>query len=200
MSNHPKRWNKISSQFSARLIEMLESPAYRVLSRAAHLVISRIEVELGHHGGNDNGKLPVTVNQFVEYGVYSDSIAPAIREAEALGFIRVERARGGNAEHRTPNKFFLTYAHGRDSRALPPSHDWRRIKTEEEAKRIASKARTAKNPRAIAHGERGWKRHSAKTFPDPGFQGASTLVSGVEGTKVPTLETRVPDTTLETRV
>jgi len=48
---------------------MLESPAYRVLSRAAHLVISRIEVELGHHGGNDNGKLPVTVNQFVEYGV-----------------------------------------------------------------------------------------------------------------------------------
>ena len=43
---NPKRRNRINEQFSARLIEMLESPAYRVLSRSAHLVISRIEVEL----------------------------------------------------------------------------------------------------------------------------------------------------------
>jgi hypothetical protein len=57
---HPKRRNKISGQFAARLIEMLESPAYRTLSRSALLVISRIEIELAYHGGNDNGQLPVT--------------------------------------------------------------------------------------------------------------------------------------------
>ena len=107
----PKRRNQINEQFSARLISMLESPAYRALSRSAHLVISRIEVELARHGGNDNGRLPVTTDQFVEFGMHRSSVAPAIREAEALGFIRItERGRGGNAEHGSPNKFFLTFA------------------------------------------------------------------------------------------
>jgi hypothetical protein len=32
------------------------------------MVISRIEIELAHHGGNDNGQLPVTTDDFVEYG------------------------------------------------------------------------------------------------------------------------------------
>jgi hypothetical protein len=64
--NPIKRRNKINGQFSVRLVEMQESPAYRALSRAAHLVISRIEIELAHHGGNDNGRLPVTHEQFIE--------------------------------------------------------------------------------------------------------------------------------------
>src|SRR6187399_1631781 len=99
-----RRRNRINEQFSARLIEMLEAPAYRALSRSAHLVIARIEVELGHHGGNDNGRLPVTTENFVAYGIHRASVAPAIREAVALGFIRItEHGRGGNAEHRSPN-------------------------------------------------------------------------------------------------
>src|SRR5262249_3354153 len=104
-----KRRNSISGQFAARRIEMLESPAYRVLSRSGHMVISRIEVELAAHGGNDNGRLPVTTEDFVRYGMHRTSVAPAIREAEALGFCLVtERGRGGNAEHRSPNRFYLT--------------------------------------------------------------------------------------------
>ena len=55
------RRNRISGQFIARLVEMHESPAYRVLSLSAHRALSRIEVEFGHHGGQDNGKLPVTL-------------------------------------------------------------------------------------------------------------------------------------------
>jgi hypothetical protein len=77
----PKRRNQINEQFSARLISMLESPAYRALSRSAHLVISRIEVDLAHHGGDDNLRLPVTTDQFVEYGMHRSSVAP--EEAEA---------------------------------------------------------------------------------------------------------------------
>src|SRR4029450_8804364 len=95
-----KRRNRINCQFAPRPIEMLESPAYRVLSLSAHRVITRIEIELAHHGGNDNGKLPVTKQDFIDYGIHDHAVAPAIREAEALGFIRVtERGRGGNAEH-----------------------------------------------------------------------------------------------------
>ena len=158
-----RRRNRINAQFSARLIEMLEAPAYRALSRSAHLVIARIEVELAHHGGNDNGRLPVTTEDFVAYGMDRGSVAPAIREAEALGFIRVtQRGHGGNAEHRSPNHFFLTFAHARNSRAEPPTHEWRRIKTLEEAEQIAHAARTNKDPRAVALGKRSFgKRQKA---------------------------------------
>jgi len=154
-----KRRNRISGQWSPRLIEMLESPAYRVLSQTAHMIISRIEIELGHHGGNDNGRLPVTTDDFVEYGMHRTSVAPAIREAEALGFIRVtERGRGGNAEHHSPNLFFLTFAHGRDSGKHPPTHDWRSLKSLEEAEQIARAARANKNQSAVAQGKRSWRK------------------------------------------
>ena len=50
-----RKRNPINEQFSPRTLAMLESPAYRVMSLAAHRVIARIEIELCHHGGNDNG-------------------------------------------------------------------------------------------------------------------------------------------------
>src|SRR5262249_40982977 len=107
-----KRRNRISGQFSPRSIDMLDSPAYRALSLSAHRVMARIEIELAHHGGNDKGRLPVTTEDFVKYGVSDRLVAPAIRELEALGFIRVtERGRGGNSTYRKPNLFFLTFAH-----------------------------------------------------------------------------------------
>src|SRR5258708_4857205 len=101
--------NKISGQFSAHLVEMLESPAYRTLSLSARRVLDRIEIELAHHGGEDNGKLPITFDQFQEYGMDRHAIAPGIREAVALGFLDItEKGRAGNAEHRAPNLFRLT--------------------------------------------------------------------------------------------
>jgi hypothetical protein len=165
-----KRKNRINGQWSPRLIEMLESPAYRALSVSAHRVISRIEIEHAHHGGNDNGNLPVTKQNFIDYVIHHDAVAPAIREAEALGFIRMKHGRGGNAEHRQPNKFFLTFAHGRGSRDYPPTHDWRKIKTIEEAQAIADAARAAKDPRAVRFGTARKTKHRARKpgpKPDP---------------------------------
>src|SRR5262245_51580601 len=130
----PKRRNRISGQFSTRLIEMLESPAYRALTNSAHKILDRLEIELAHHGGNDNGKLPVTYQDFIDYGLTRECIAPALRELEALGFVKVtERGCGGNAEYRRPSLYFITYAHARDSRQHPPTHDWRKIKSDEDA-------------------------------------------------------------------
>jgi hypothetical protein len=154
-----KRRNSINDQWSARRREMLESPAYRVLSQSAHRAISRIELELCYHGGNDNGQLPVTFENFVDYGIDRASISPALREGEALGFFRITaRGRGGNREYRRPNKFHLTFAVGRGSRAKPPTDEWRKIKTIEEAKALAHAARAAKDQRAVAHG----KKHEEK--------------------------------------
>jgi hypothetical protein len=182
-----KRRNRISGQFRAHLIEMLESPAWKVLSLAGRRVIDRIEIELAHHGGNDNGRLPVTKLDFVEYGIHHNGVAAAIREAEALGFIRItKRGRGGNAEHRQPNLFFLTFARGRDSRAQPPTDDWRKIKTIEEAEMIAAQARNAKDARAVQFAERRARKtenRSLKPVPAP------VLETGTEKPKSPVLET-----------
>ena len=88
---------------------MMASPAFRVLSHSAHRILDRLEIELAHHGGNDDGRLPVTFDHFAEYGIDRHSIAPAMREVEVLKFIEVtERGRAGNAEYRRPNLFRLT--------------------------------------------------------------------------------------------
>lgn len=153
-----KRRNRISGQFSARPIEMLRSPAYRTLSQSAHRVISRIEIELADHGGNDNGRLPVTKQDFVDYGISPRLVALAVREAEALGFIRItQRGRGGNAEHRQPSLYFLTFALGRESRAQPPTNEWRKIESIEAADAIAKDARNAKDSKAVEFGHRSWR-------------------------------------------
>ena len=133
------RRNKIAGQFAPRLIEMIKSPAYRVLSLSARRILDRLEIELGHHAGRDNGKLPATYEDFVAYGIDRHSVAPAIREVEALGFAQVtERGRAGNAEHRTPNLFRLTY---RPTEAQGATDEWRLIKTLDEAKALAIAAR-----------------------------------------------------------
>ena len=88
MSRDYHRKNKISGQFSWRTIAMMESPAFQVLSLSGRRVLDRLEIEHAHHGGNDNGQLPVTYDQFIEYGIHRNAVSPAIREVEALGFVR----------------------------------------------------------------------------------------------------------------
>jgi len=127
------------SQFGWRTIEMLESPAFRVLSLSAHRVLARIEIEAAHHGGHDNGRLPVTYEQFEEYGIDPHCVAPAQRELCALGFIEItERGRSGNAAWRRPNLFRLTYRQVGNAKA---TDEWRGIKSLEDALLIARVAR-----------------------------------------------------------
>ncbi|PZV36165.1 hypothetical protein [Mesorhizobium kowhaii] len=132
---------QIGGQFSWRLIDMQRSPAYRALSLSGHRILSRLEIELASHGGDDNGKLPTTFDQFEEYGVHRQAIAPAIREVVALGFVEItERGRAGNAEWRRPSVYRLTY---RPTRLTEATDDWRKINTKEQAELIASAARKA---------------------------------------------------------
>jgi hypothetical protein len=123
---------------------MLESPAYRLLSQSAHRVLSRIEIELAHHGGKDNGELPVTFDDFENYGIDRHAIAAGIRELVALGIIEItEYGRAGNAEWRSPHKFRLTY---RPTKYRAETNEWQRIKTEEaEALRKAARSTPGRN-------------------------------------------------------
>ena len=81
-----RKRNRISEQFVPHTVSMLESPAYQVLSLSARRVLARIEIEHAHHGGNDNGKLPVTYDDFERYGIHRHAIRPAIREVVARWF------------------------------------------------------------------------------------------------------------------
>jgi hypothetical protein len=101
--------------FAGRHIRMLESPAHRVLSLAALRALYRIEVELSNHGGNENGELPVTFQQFEEWGVRRHSIASAIRELEALGFIEVTQHGYGGAAQACPTNIDSPIGHPRGS-------------------------------------------------------------------------------------
>jgi hypothetical protein len=144
---------------------MLEHPGFRVLSLAAHRVLFRICIEHAHHGGKENGRLPITYDNFVDYGVHRHSIRPAIRELEALGFIKCKVGRAGNAGYRTASLYELTFRPAamalseqerntaepvnqtrrwsqRTPTNAPPSHDWkRRATTLKEAARLAAEAR-----------------------------------------------------------
>jgi hypothetical protein len=176
-----RRSGSIEGQFSPRLIEMLESPAYRALSVSAHRVLSRIEIELGHHGGNDNGRLPVTFSDFEDYGIHRHAIAPAIREAAALGFLIVtEAGRAGNAEYRSPNMFRLTYVYGKRDR---PTHEWRRIETIEAAMALSHAARQNKKPVAKKARFSAGNHHRKLTAPVPEItttgHGAETTTTSI---------------------
>jgi hypothetical protein len=147
--------NSVAQYFVSRPVELSASPAFRVLSRAAHLALARIELELRHHAGNGNGKLIVTTLQFVEYGIERRAIPPALRELEALGIVVItQRGRGGNAEHRQPNRFLLNYMCGAVDAHEQITNDWKGFKTMEEAENVAAAARKAKNPNKVSYGQR----------------------------------------------
>lgn len=150
MAGRGKKRTQIAGQFSWRLVEMQESPAYRVLSLSERRVLDRLEIELGHHAGHDNGKLPCTYDHFEDYGVHRHSIGPALRAVAALGFIEVtEQGRAGNAEWRRPNLFRLTYRHTANA---DPTDEWKRIKSVEDAEFVARAAREARPRKRNASG------------------------------------------------
>jgi hypothetical protein len=64
--------------------EMLESPAYRALSLSGHRIWARIQIEHAHHGGKENGKLPVTYRDFNEFGVCWDAIGRVSAKSRPL--------------------------------------------------------------------------------------------------------------------
>ena len=166
-SKHSKP-NSIVGQFTAYPVEMLESPAWRALTPSAKRCIERIAIELAHHGGRDNGELPVTYRNFRAFGVYMDGIRLALAEAVALGFIEM-----------TPGHASLSPDYGRAARfrilflncigPLPDHTRWKRFKTLDEAKLTGKLARASAMPK---------KRTKARNHASPHDPETGPLASG----------------------
>jgi hypothetical protein len=133
---------RINGQFVPHRLDLIQSPAWAALSLAARRVLDRIEAEHVLHGGADNGRLAVPYRALEEGGVRPNSITAAIREAVALGFLRITRpGRGGNREFRQPTLYRLTHLPTRD---MPPTDEWTSITTDVQADEIARAARSGK--------------------------------------------------------
>ena len=149
-----KRRNAIGENWISYSRSMLESPAMRVLSPTAIRVMHRLEIEHMHHGGAENGRLIVTHEQFIEWGISQNMVAPAIRELVALGFVEVtEKGCGGNQDEKRANRFRLTYVNTKSREQ--PTHEWRKIDTIKDAAMLVRGARGEKDPRARALGRLG---------------------------------------------
>jgi hypothetical protein len=86
-----------------------------------------------------------------------------------------------------PNLFFLTFAQSRDSGKHPPTHDWRRFKTLDEAEEAAQLARNNKDPRAVEHGKRSWRKRQQKQKADTESSRASIQNNRIDTSPPPVL-------------
>jgi hypothetical protein len=194
--------NSVAQHFTSRPVELIANPALRILSRAAHLALLRIELELRSHAGQGNGKLIVTKQQFAEFGIHPRMIAAALRELNALGIvITTTQGRGGNAEHRQPNLFLLNYMCGAIDAHEQITDTWKRFKTLEEAEKTASAARKAKDETKVIYGRRTARNRNNfrghKVYPKPGtqsapeiqkFSGSQSVPTGPGAQSVPTVD------------
>ena len=114
-------------------LDMKASPAWRVLPDNARRLLDRLELEHMRHGGSQNGALLCTYNHFAEAGIRRASVALAIRQAVALGFLEITQAGYRTAaEFRAPNLFRLTYVHG-VRKNIHPTDEWETIENDTRA-------------------------------------------------------------------
>jgi hypothetical protein len=124
--------------------ELIESGAMRALSINARRILDRIRIEHMSHAGLENGRLKVTWNDFVKFGVARRFIAAAQAEIIAVGIVAIERhGRKFYGEDKgAPTEYRLTYlpvAEPGDFR--PPTNEWKRFGTNVKAATNAINAR-----------------------------------------------------------
>jgi hypothetical protein len=99
-----------------RLISLMQSPAYRVLTKTGHLALSRIEIEWA------NGRHHVSHAMFRKYGLPRDGISHALAEIEGLGLVAIQR-------------------HAAKSNSFGKCDKWRSITSLAEAHRVRDRVR-----------------------------------------------------------
>jgi hypothetical protein len=138
-------------------LAQLESAAWRCLSLAARKVYERLLVEHMRHAGKDNGLLPCTYSDFENYGVRRKSIAGALDELIALGFVR--RVRTGHlvpdSDSGAPSLYLITSLSERSGKGyLQPTYDWKGFATVQEAKNAVIKLKSKERPKRQARAKR----------------------------------------------
>lgn len=137
---------RIVDNFVTHRKEMRESIAWQYLPDEARRVLFQLELEHMRHGGACNADLVCPYADFQrEAGVRRNSIALAVRQCAALGFVEItNRGRRSAAMFRNPSTYRLTYVFGRGT-SPPPTDDWRKIETADDARAALGRAAAAKS-------------------------------------------------------
>jgi hypothetical protein len=145
-SKWAKGERKIEASFVPFPAEMIEGAAFRSLSASGFKVLLLLGTVWARHGGpgaNINGKIVASYERFAKFwGMDKHSVAMALRELVALGFIERKKGSAGNADARESNAFRLTYL---PAEGVPGtgSHDWRKFATGDQAEAVRTEARGA---------------------------------------------------------
>ena len=128
--------------------DMLESPAYRALSRAGHQLLARLMVEHCDHAGKENGRLAVSWDAFQAAGLHRSTMAQTLDEVTRLGFVRVvdEGHRGYGTAIGRRATYRLTFAGVVGDDSGPPTNDWKAI-SQADARSIMEAVRQAERKR-----------------------------------------------------
>jgi hypothetical protein len=103
------------------------------LSASARKCLDRIEIELAHHGGRDNGELPVTHRFSTLRASTRTAVILALAELIALGFNEMTPGRANpNPAYGRAVRFRILYRAGVGGRS--EEQRWKRFKTVAEAK------------------------------------------------------------------
>ncbi len=121
---------------------MRESPAWAAIPHTAKRVLERIELEHMRHAGRENGRLIVTYDDFAKADIRRQSVALALRQLSALGFLEVTvsgyKTAGGD---KIPSKYRLTHVFSAGAyNDGTPTEEWRRIKTNDHARSVLAAA------------------------------------------------------------
>jgi hypothetical protein len=111
--------------------ELINSPAWLAMSPQCRKFIDALMAEFCAHGGMENGDLKATYNQLEARGVRRKIVLKLVLEAEALGIAKAERGQRSYGSRMAPSTYRLTWYGTPDG--LMATHDWKAIKTTEEA-------------------------------------------------------------------
>jgi hypothetical protein len=104
--------------------DLLESDAWRSMSRAARLVVDRVMAEHMAHAGTANGDLAVTYGDFVKFGARRESLPAGIADASTRGLIIItEKGRASTGPDRWPSRYALGWLPLKDGAAA--SNRWK---------------------------------------------------------------------------
>lgn len=104
--------------------DFLESAAYRSLSVNGRKCLDRLIIEHIGHNRLENGRLVVTHEHFIDYGVTGEYVGDALDELAYKGLLKAERGKAGNGTAH-PTIFTLTFDGRHDGAAA--SNEWKKF-------------------------------------------------------------------------
>src|SRR5262245_38526929 len=125
-----KSWHRIRN-------EMLLSPAWKAASHLQRSMVFALLSELGRHSGKNNGHLIFTNSNWEEFGFSRRIIKPNLAALSALGFISFKTGRPGLKGYGKARRYRITFLPTLDAdgnEIEPPTDEWARFSTTEEAK------------------------------------------------------------------